>query len=111
MDHDSSGHLQTVIKYASGILPKCDVRSKRKFHEYSGHAQQKIHSFSTARFCNEWREQSAPRSREMGLFEPEEGSPADEISTGKLSTGAAIYSFELSVPAEPGTAIDATSLP
>src|SRR5690348_14491921 len=74
------------IKYASGILPKCDVGSKRKFHEYSWHAQQTIHSFTTAVCYKKPRAQTASTSRAMTASDLKQHTAPAGISTGELST-------------------------
>src|SRR6185437_11170712 len=98
------------IKYASGILPKCDVRSKRKFRKNNTHAQQKIHSFSTAVFYNPRRAQTGSLSREMTFFELKRLTAAAGISTGQLSTRGVIF-VSLASASGPSTAMDGKRTP
>jgi hypothetical protein len=57
-------------KYASGILPKRSVRSKRKLRKNKARTQQKILSFSTGRFLATRTKQTVFPSREMAISAP-----------------------------------------
>ena len=57
-------------RYASGILPKRGVRSKRKFRKNKERTQQKIHSFSTGRFSATDTNRSRGPRVIMGLSAP-----------------------------------------